>query len=70
MRSTPSEHEFEQSASFAERHVFGTISMKRICGGPSGRAGRQAKRQEQLPAQKELFDYIPKCSMPFAARPD
>jgi hypothetical protein len=28
------EHEFEQSASFAERHVFGTISMKRI-GAPS-----------------------------------
>ena len=32
--------------------------------------GQQAQRQEQLPAQRELFDYISKCSMPFDARPN
>ena len=32
--------------------------------------GQQAQRQEQLPAQRELLDYISKCSMPFDARPN
>ena len=53
----------------------GARPIRRGRGGRPHREGaaagpEQAQRPKQLPAQRELFDYISKCSMPFDARPN